>query len=181
MVAVLIILSGLLGLLLGGSGAWIMKPADQQGGATKVVNKYVCYDGAVKNAKAECPIVKTEDGKQTLECPKCESGNPNDVLYTKCDCTKCINECGITPGMATSTTIAQPVCKPCSSNLDCGQPGYGDTRCNKDKMYRMYNEPVCEESCCQITQTRNDIRSCTENERCDPKTGCIAIEDYEEE
>jgi hypothetical protein len=175
MVVVLILLSGLLGILLGGGGAWLIKPDSQDRVVERTVNRYVCSDGSIKSSQNECPTMSA-DG--TVQCPPCQpAGSPTDVLYTVCDCVRCAIDCGpSTPGAVTTTTIAQPVCRECSSNSDCGQPSYDDARCRGEVEYKMYNEPFCDDGCCKVRQTRNDIRSCTENEICHPQQGCVQRE-----
>ncbi|MBU0762503.1 MAG: hypothetical protein KKD39_05705 [Candidatus Altiarchaeota archaeon] len=167
MVVVLIVLAGLLGLLLGGSGAWFLKPSGESKVIDKVLNKYVCADGTVKNTQAECPKVKS-DGK--IECPPCtgsSSGNPNDFIYTRCDCSKCATDCGTgAAGGVTTTTIWQPTCKSCNSDLDCGETKE-EYACTSWKERKLIYTPKCDDGCCLFTQQIIPIRSCTDNERCD--------------
>ncbi len=182
MVAVLICLSLLLGLLFGGSLTWYLKPSTGGVGGTteKIVNKYVCSDGAVKDKKTDCPVVEIKDGQTNVVCPPCNCDG-KDFTYTECSCTQCKAKCGLTDGGITTTTLAQPICESCTADSDCGIAEYGDLKCNKDKMYKLYNEPICSDGCCKTKQTRYEIRSCMENEICKPTGGCVQYEETTDE
>lgn len=171
----------LVGVLIGGSGIWFLKPTGQGGVVEKVVNKYVCYDGAVKDAQSECPVVKIEGGQQTLECPKCPATGSTQTT-TQCSCDRLLAQCGgIIPGY-TTTTIHVPVCKSCTTNGDCGSPTYSEPRCKNDQTYKMYIEPFCDmrnesNKCCLQKETPSDMTQCPEGQRCVKGQGCAIYED----
>jgi hypothetical protein len=184
LVAVLIAIALLLGILFGGSSIWLLKPA--AGGeqvVEKVVNKYVCSDGAVKDAQSECPIVSTNpDGKTTVVCPPCETkttGAAECSPFRTCDCTQCAAQCGTIAVPTTTTLTPPPVCKACTADSECGSATYSDLRCKNDEVYKMYIEPTCLEDkflggkCCKTKETYTAIQTCPSGQRCKKAEGCV--------
>ena len=180
MMVVLVCLALLLGVLFGGSAVWYLKPDSETRVVENVVSRFVCSDGTTKELQSECPYVKTTSGKTEVVCPPCDCTDTTGNVYRKCDCVTCAVQCGVA-GIVTTTTIPQPICDPCSKDSDCGQPSYSDVKCNKDKMYKLYNEPFCSDGCCKTKQTRSEIRSCMSNEACEPTGGCIPYDNSGED
>jgi hypothetical protein len=179
LVGVLIAIALLIGILFGGSSIWFLKPAGGDQVVEKTLMKYVCSDGTVKDAQSDCPTIAV--GTSTVVCPPCGSKNVTDTNpFRRCDCVQCTAQCG-GEGVVTATTIAQPVCKACAANADCGQPAYGDIKCKNSEEYKMYQEPTCEKSCCMVKETYNKIQDCTSSQRCRPGQGCVAYDDTTEE
>lgn len=178
LVGVLIALALLVGVLFGGSSIWFLKPSGGEQVIEKTVTKFVCYDGTVKDAQTDCPQVSS-DGTTRIVCPPCKGMNVTDTSpFRRCDCTQCAAQCGA--GGVVTTTIAPPKCTPCAANSDCGQPGYSDLRCKDDIVYKMYREPTCDESCCVVKETRNDVQTCSSSQRCRPAQGCVEYQDSAE-
>jgi hypothetical protein len=191
LVVVLIALALLIGIVLGGSSIWYLKPST--GGekvVEKAVNKYVCSDGAIKDAQNQCPILAvSSDGKQTVSCPVCPAKTtcatlPSSGPSEKFDCYQCVTNCnGIILLSTTTTLVPLPVCKACTTNTDCGSSGYSDMRCKNDEAYKMLIEPFCDidnktkESCCKAKETYNKIMTCPAGQRCYKGKGCEAYED----
>ena len=173
MVVVLIVLAMLLGVLFGGGTVWYLKPSSETKVIDRVVNKFVCSDGAVKDSQADCPFVKTTGGKTELVCPPCDCPDQTGSVYRKCDCIQCSAQCGTGLSIMTTTTIHVPVCDACSQDADCGTEYLGDLRCRKDKEYKMKNIPICGDGCCKVRQEMITLRSCTSDERCVSNQGCV--------
>jgi hypothetical protein len=194
LVAVLIALALFVGILFGGGSIWFLKPAGTGAGGVveKAVNRYVCYDGSVKDAQAQCPVVSTgTDGKTQVVCPPCENtatGSTTCSPFRKCDYTQCQAQFGI--GIAPTTTLAPPKCAACTTNAECGQPGDSDLRCKNDEVYRTHFEPFCDTNsslsmtgggCCLQKETYKAVQTCSDTQRCYKGKGCVAYTDAPEE
>jgi len=179
---VLIALALLLGVLFGGSSIWFLKPsAGGEKVVEKVVNKYVCFDGSIKDAQSQCPTVSTENGQTQVVCPPCPAGNASGVVFRKCDCTQCSVECGTRPPVTTTTLLAA-TCKECTADSECGTASYSDMRCKNDEVYKMYLEPTCMDDkdigkkCCKTKETYNKIMTCPGGQHCEKGKGCVTLE-----
>ncbi|MFH1055696.1 MAG: hypothetical protein V1744_06345 [Candidatus Altiarchaeota archaeon] len=184
LVGVLVVLALLIGMLFGGSSIWFLKPTGEGGVTEKVVNKYVCSDGSVKDNQNKCPKTVTgADGKMEVVCPPCKTSDTTSPLR-KCDCVQCESQCGVayTP---TTTTLYIPPCTVCTSNAECGQPSYSEIRCKNDDTYKMYLEPYCADEdgkkCCKTTETVKDLTPCPQDQRCVKGQGCEIREQAPEE
>ena len=185
LVGVLLILALLLGVLIGGSSIWVLKPGTSSGGGQvveRVVSKYVCMDGSVKNSQSECPTTVATSTGQTLTCPVCQIVSISSSNRTL-SCTECAARCGAIIPVITTTTL--PPCKVCSANSECGQPSYSPPKCKNDQTYKMYSEPFCEKEtdgrmCCTVKQTPSGMTQCASAERCQNATGCVAYQDAPE-
>ncbi len=186
LVAVLIAIGILLGIIFGGGTIWFLKPGGDTMVVDKVVQKYVCADGTVKDRLSECPVIEGGNGSTRVVCPPCECDDVTVNPYRRCDCVQCLASCGFGGANVTTTTLYVPTCEACTSDEDCGAAHYENvTRCRSiqgtEKMYRNYIQPFCDDGCCKVTQTQNVIRSCTDDERCISDEGCVMYEETDDE
>jgi hypothetical protein len=174
---VLIALALLVGILFGGSSIWFLKPADGGGQVVeKIVNKYVCSDGVVKDTQSECPVTTIDSsGNSQVVCPPCKATGSSQTT-TPISCTVCLAQCGSKIPGYTTTTLYIPPCKACSANSDCGESFYSEgLRCRNGQEYKIKNDPLCAKSCCNVVQTQDNTRQCVETETCNALKGCIPI------
>jgi hypothetical protein len=194
LIAVLLAIALLIGILFGGGSIWLLKPEGGGTGGTteKIVNKYVCSDGSVKDQQGQCPVITTtSDGKTSVVCPPCTgttSSSPDGCSpFRKCDCVQCFASCGGSGGP--TTTLAPPTCYPCSADTDCGAERNSELRCKNDEVYVMHYKPICDlqnstvggtEKCCKTSESYNKVQTCSDTQRCRKGQGCVAYEDSTE-
>jgi len=194
---VLLAIALLVGILFGGSSIWFLKPSSEGGAQVNTVTKYVCSDGAVKDAQNQCPAIITSADGKTVTCPTCqkcgtcqicptgqEKANTSNLAPTQYEqCQQWAIQCGGIMMVPTTTTLTPPpVCKSCSADSDCGVSSYSDFKCKNDEVYKELLNPVCEqdkktsEKCCQVTSTYTKIETCQPSMRCVKGQGCVSNE-----